>query len=386
MTKNKKINLTMMIVFIFMNFVLSMSSTLFNGILDKMVIDLNVSLSKVGYLTSFYAFGAGIGVPIFLIIFNKKETSLLLKIMLALNIIVTLFSIMAPTFELLLITRFFMGLAGNCYSVLATLMIASLSPKEKVGKNLSLLIAGAAAALMVGVPLTRELVVLYSWKFVFLGLIFIMLLSLAYFIFYLPKGTHQKEVNLKLELQFLKERKVLLVRISSIVTFIGYGGIYTYLTPYIIHQFSYFEGYTSVFLMIIGLSSFIGNLIGGFFCDRFGFYKSLVGGSFLQVCLSFIIFMTNTSFVIQLVMICLWMVNGWFIGLQINTAITIVTQNKSSLMISLNSSGIQLGQVLGTSIAAMIITKANISFIVLLSTVTSIIVFIILNANQKMKI
>ena len=47
MTKNKKINLTMMIVFIFMNFVLSMSSTLFNGILDKMVIDLNVSLSHV---------------------------------------------------------------------------------------------------------------------------------------------------------------------------------------------------------------------------------------------------------------------------------------------------------------------------------------------------
>ena len=386
MTKNKKINLMMMTVFIFMNFVLSMSSTLFNGILDKMVVDLNVSLSKVGYLTSFYAFGAGVGVPLFLIIFNKKETSFLLKVMLALNIIVTLFSIMAPTFELLLITRFFMGLAGNCYSVLATLTIASLSPKEKVGKNLSLLIAGAATALMIGVPLTRELVVLYSWKLVFLGLIFIMLLSLIYFVVFLPKGTHQKEVNLKCELQLLKARKVLLVLISSIVTFIGYGAFYTYLTPYIIHQFSYFEGYTSIFLMIIGLSSFIGNLIGGFFCDRFGFYKSLVGGTFLQICLSLVIFMTNTSFIIQLIIICLWMVNGWFIGLQINTAITIVTQNKSSLMISLNSSGIQLGQAIGTSIAAMIITKANISFIVLLSMVTSIIVFIILKANQKMKI
>ena len=383
MTKNKKINLTMMIVFIFMNFVLSMSSTLFNGILDKMVIDLNVSLSKVGYLTSFYAFGAGIGVPIFLIIFNKKETSLLLKIMLALNIIVTLFSIMAPTFELLLITRFFMGLAGNCYSVLATLMIASLSPKEKVGKNLALLIAGAAVALMVGVPLTRELVALYSWKFVFLGLIFIMLLSLAYFLF--AKRNASKRSEFKIRITIFK-RKVLLVLISSIVTFIGYGAFYTYLTPYIIHQFSYFEGYTSIFLMVIGLSSFIGNLIGGIFCDRFGFYKSLVGSSFLQICLSFIIFMTNTSFVIQLVMICLWMVNGWFIGLQINTAITIVTQNKSSLMISLNSSGIQLGQALGTSIAAMIITKTNISFVVLLSILTSFVVFIILKTNQKMKI
>lgn len=129
-----------------------------------------------------------------------------------------------------------------------------------------------------------------------------MLLSLTYFIFFLPKGTHQKEVNLKFELKLLKEKKVLLVLISSIMTFIGYGAFYTYLTPYIIHQFSYFEGYTSIFLMIIGLSSFIGNLIGGFFCDRFGCYKSLIGGTFLQIFLSFIIFITNTSFVVFIVL------------------------------------------------------------------------------------
>ena len=35
-----------------------------------------------------------------------------------------------------------------------------------------------------------------------------MLLSLAYFISYLPKGTHQKEVNLKLELQFLGDNEM----------------------------------------------------------------------------------------------------------------------------------------------------------------------------------
>lgn len=54
-----------MFVFIIMNFVLSMSSELFNGILDKIAIDLNLPLSQTGYLTSFYAYGAGIGVPIF---------------------------------------------------------------------------------------------------------------------------------------------------------------------------------------------------------------------------------------------------------------------------------------------------------------------------------
>ena len=81
-----------------------------------------------------------------------------------------------------------------------TATVLKIKPTKEV--VIPKIIAGVAAALMVGVPLTRELVALYSWKFVFLGLIFIMLLSLAYFISYLPKGTHQNEVNLKLELQF----------------------------------------------------------------------------------------------------------------------------------------------------------------------------------------
>lgn len=69
MKKIKKFTKMTMFVFIIMNFVLSMSSELFNGILDKIAIDLNLPLSQTGYLTSFYAYGAGIGVPIFLVLF-----------------------------------------------------------------------------------------------------------------------------------------------------------------------------------------------------------------------------------------------------------------------------------------------------------------------------
>ena len=381
MKKNK----LLLTIFILMNFVLSMSSTLFNGILDKMVVELNVPLSQVGNLTSFYAYGAGIGVPIFLILFNKKETSSLLKGMLALNILATALSIIAPNYAILLGTRFIMGLAGNCYSVLATLTIASLSPKEKVGKNLSLLIMGSAVSLMVGIPLTRELVKLYSWKVIFIVLIFIMVIALLYFVMYLPQIKKQKEMNLKKELELLKDKKVLIVLVSSLITFIGYGAFYTYLTPYIIYQFPSFEASMSIFLIVIGACSFTGNLIGGFFCDRFGYEKSLIGGTFFQILITIVIFLTKEIITLQLIMIGLWMINGWFIGLQINTAITIVTHNKSSLMISLNNSGIQLGQALGTTIAAFVIAQVNISYIVLLSTFTGLIVFFTLKINQDMK-
>lgn len=387
MKQNTKRFTTMtMIVFIIMNFVLSMSSALFSGILDKIAVDLNISLSQTGYLTSFYAYGAGIGVPIFLIVFRKLKRAFLLKWMLLLNIVVTVLSIFSPNFIFLLLTRFLMGLTGNCYGVLATITIASASPKERVGKNLALLITGSASALMIGIPFTRILSSLFSWQNIFAGLVILMLFSLIYFIFYLPDvNQDSKPLDLKTEFALFKQRNVLVVLIASLITFIGYGAFYTYLTPYVVSMFPEFEKYMGIFLMIVGFCSFSGNLLGGFVCDRLGFYKSLLIASIIQILISICLFISRNIMMANIIFILLWMINGWFIGLQINTAITIVTKNKSSLMISLNSSGIQLGQAIGASIASLVISNINMPTIVFISTITALIVMIILLFNQTSK-
>lgn len=388
MSKKKsvqKLTVMTMIVFIIMNFVLSMSSVLFNGILDKIAIDLNVPLSQTGNLISFYAYGAGIGVPIFLVLFRKFNKSILLKWMLFFNIVATSASLVAPNFSFLLLARFLMGLTGNCYGVLATANVATLSPKEKVGRNLSLLITGSAIALMIGVPLTRILITMYSWQTIFVVLIILMIVSLVYFIFDLPEANTQdsQPLDLKEELKMIKQRQIAIVLVTSVITFVGYGAFYTYLTPYLITLFPQLESSMSIILAIIGFCSFFGNLLGGFVCDRIGFYKSLCIGTGVQVITSVAIFLTHDFMFINLILIFIWMVNGWFIGLQINTGITVVTQNKSSLMISLNSSGVQLGQAIGTSLMTWLIASFNISFTIVASVITAIFVGIILVINYK---
>lgn len=383
-TKTKKLTVITMLVFIVMNFVLSMSSVLFNGILDKIAIDLNVPLSSTGNLVSFYAYGAGIGVPIFLVLFRKFHRDLLLKWMLFFNILTTTASILAPNFTILLITRFLMGLTGNCYGVLATANIAALSPKDKVGRNLSLLITGGACSLMIGVPLTRILIATYPWQVIFVVLIILMIISLCYLIFNLPEVSQvQKTVHLKDELSMMKQRNVAITLLSSIITFVGYGAFYTYLTPYLVESFPQLDVYMGVILCAIGFCSFSGNLLGGFVCDRIGYYKSLCLGTAFQLIISILIFITKDIMIINLILVFIWMINGWFIGLQINTGITIVTENKSSLMISLNTSGIQLGQAIGTSIISVVITSVGISFTIVTPIITSLIVLIILILNYK---
>lgn len=382
--KAKQLSMMTMIVFIIMNFTLSMSSTLFNGILDKIAVELSIPLSKTGYLSSFYAYGAGIGVPILLIVFRKYNRSILLKTMLFLNIIVTCLSLIAPNFTLLLMMRFLMGLTGNSYGVLATSNIAALSPKDKVGKNLSLLITGGASALMIGVPLTRTLVAMYSWQKIFIVLVGIMLCAWIYFLLNLPNPIDAElHSDLKVELGLLKDKQVQLVLICSIINFIGYGAFYTYITPYLVTLFPQFDRTMSVILFLIGFCSFSGNLIGGIVCDRVGYKKALMLGTFVQILTGVCIVFTQNSAYSNLLFSLLWMFTGWFIGLQINTGIAVVTQSKSSLMISLNGSCISLGQAAGVSVASMIINQFTISKIIVLSLCTAICVLFILLVERK---
>ena len=382
--KAKQLSMMTMIVFIIMNFTLSMSSTLFNGILDKIAVELSIPLSKTGYLSSFYAYGAGIGVPILLIVFRKYNRSILLKTMLFLNIIVTCLSLIAPNFTLLLMMRFLMGLTGNSYGVLATSNIAALSPKDKVGKNLSLVITGGASALMIGVPLTRTLVAMYSWQKIFIVLVGIMLCAWIYFLLNLPNHIDvELHSDLKVELGLLKDKQVQLVLICSIINFIGYGAFYTYITPYLVTLFPQFDRTMSVILSLIGFCSFSGNLIGGIVCDRVGYKKALMLGTFVQILTGVCIVFTQNSAYSNLLFSLLWMFTGWFIGLQINTGIAVVTQSKSSLMISLNGSCISLGQAAGVSVASMIINQFTISKVIVLSLCTSICVLFILLVERK---
>ena len=372
--RKEKLGFVMMFVFIVMNFVMSMSGTLFNGILDRIAITMQIDVAMTGYLTSLYAYGA-IGAPLLLLVFRKWSRSLMLKGTLLCNMLFGVLSIVATSFPLLLFARFMLGLFGTAYGVLATTSIAALSPPERVGKNLSLLIAGGAASLMVGVPLCRILIHAYSWQSIYLFLILLMAGGFLYFAFCLPEIGQEKEaLHLHQELQMVKVHDVWMVLLCSLITFIGYGAFYTYLTPYFVAFFPALEPAMSLILVMIGACSFLGNLLGGVACDRMGYRQALWVSSLLQIVISIVIFLTTAHLYLNLFFIFLWMFNGWFIGLQLITGINIVTNRQSNLLVSINGSVIQFAQALGASLASMIISGAGIAFNILLPIITSVMV------------
>lgn len=374
-----------LIVFTTMSFVLSMSAYVFGGILDKVAVSLNISISNTGLLTTMYSFGAAFGTPIVLIVFRKVEQTKMLKIMLSIAILMTLALVFIQDFGQLLFIRLAMGISCNSYGVLALSTVISLSEKERQGRSLAFLIMGSSLALVIGIPMTRALSSIFSWRSIFLTLSIIMVLCLIYLKIYLPKHNHEPiKLNLKAELIFLRDRKTLLIVLFTLIMFIGQGAFYTYVTPYLIHLFPSIETIMSLILFLIGIASLAGNQIGGYVSDRIGYAKAMLLGAVFQMVSMLLIIEFQSIHWLSVLFVQAWLMSVWFTGLQLNNGIVQATQNKSNFMISINSSSIQLGGAIGSSLAAIIISISGVQSIVFITFITSVVITMIQLYSNKL--
>ena len=364
----------MLAVFTVMNFVIAMTIFVFNGILDKVAISLNISVSNAGMLSTAYALGAAIGVPIALILFRRVERTKILKITLLITILSTLALILLNTFIGLLAARFMMGLAINTFSVLAIAIVLSVSDKAKHGRVMGILIMGNSLGLVIGVPLTRALSSSLDWRSIFGALVVIMFASLLYFFFFLPKDeSKSSEIKLKTEIAFLKSGSVIAIILFALLMFIGSGAYYTYITPYLLGLFPSVEPIMTIILFLFGISSFTGNIIGGFISDRIGYKKSMQLGAIMQVVFITCILLFQCSLWACISFTMLWQMSQWFTGLQLNAGVARETENRSNLALSITTSAIQLGGAIGASLGGIIISAngvQNILFVPLFTTIS----------------
>jgi DHA1 family putative efflux transporter-like MFS transporter len=379
----KKINLTLL-VFSVMSFVLAMTAFVFSGILDKVAVSLGISVADSGLLNTMYSYGAAFGVPITLILFRKIERSRMLKIMLFMTILMTFALVYAQSFVQLLIIRLLMGISANSYGVLAVSTVVALSPKERQGRSMAFYFMGSSLALVIGIPLTRALSSILDWRSIFWILNGMMLLSLVYFMKYLPQADHAStKLDLKNELQFFKNGKTLLLLAFTLAMFMGYGAFYTYVTPYLLLLFPSIEPTMSLILLLLGIASFTGNLIGGHVSDAIGYAKALMLGAALQTAAMLLILVFQPAKWLSVLFTIVWLMSAWFTGLQLNTGIAQATGNRSSFMISINSSLIQLGGAIGSSLAAIVITFSGIQSIVFVALLTSLALVLIQMVSMK---
>jgi len=335
------------------SFMVGTSQFVIVGILDKVAASVGVSVSSAGQLITAFALANAIGTPLVIMATAKMYQSkqlLLALVILLLGIVSTL---ALPGFGFLIASRAILGVGTGVFIVTAYAITAKLASPGHQGKAMSNISMGFSASLVFGVPIGRVITAAYDWQVIFWGIGLFSLLGIFVVARTIPAMAGDAPVPLGKQFALLKKPNIAAALSVTFFVFISYSIFNTYITPFLVSVKSMSEQEMSSILFALGIASLIGSKLGGFLADRIGVTRTLVGSMAIQTLALALLPPASSSVIITIMLIMIWATSAWVFGLTQNINIVSLAPEASGIMLSLNSSFVQLGFAAGAGIGGV---------------------------------
>ena len=246
------------------------------GLLPDIAKDLSITIPQAGHLISAYAIGVVIGAPLLVALAGSFPPK---KILIALMIMFTLFnafSAFAPDYTTMLIARLLAGLPHGAFFGVGSVVASKLADKGKEAQSVSMMFSGLTVANVIGVPLGTYIGHHYSWRYTFVIIVLVGLVTLFSLKAWMPALEANKNRDLKKELSFFKLPEAWLI---ILMIAIGTGGLfswYSYIAPLLTDVSGFASDSITYILVLAGLGMVVGNVIGGKLADQYSPAKASI--------------------------------------------------------------------------------------------------------------
>lgn len=341
------------------NFLVGTSEYIIAGILDKVAADLGVSVSAAGQLITVFSLAFAIGTPILMAMTSGVDRRKMLLYSLGIFVVGNAVAFLLPGFSFLMVSRVILALGTGIFFVTAMTVASKLAPSEKQGSAIATIVMGFSTSLVVGVPLGRVVASFYDWKVVFGGIGILGLFAILAVSLLIPKSEAEESMPIRQQLSLLKEPRIIMALMITFFLLTGYSIAYTYITPFLLDITGMSEQGVSIGLLAFGIASLFGSKFGGYSSDKWGVYPTLFGGMLVQAIALILIFIAGQSAVFMLPLLVFWSFSAWTSGPTQQFNLVQQAPEAAGVMLSLNSSMLQLAMAAGAGIGGVVIEQIS---------------------------
>ncbi|MBE1444836.1 MFS transporter [Paenibacillus sp. OAS669] len=365
------------------SFLVGTSNYIVSGILDRIAETLGTSVAAAGQLITVYSLAYAVGTPILMALTAKMDRRKLLLYSLGLFIAANLLTFILSGFGFFIAARIITALGAGVVTVNALSIAAKIALPGKQASAIANVTMGITASLIIGVPLGRMVASAFGWKAVFLAIAIVGGLAMLVIAAVIPRMQGDKPVPLIKQFALLKKPQVLVALAITFFWLGGYSLAYTYLSPFLLEVTHLNESLISAALFMFGIASLIGSKVGGYSADKRGIKNTLVSGMVLHVVSLILLSLVGQSVIAVFAILILWSFAAWSSAPAQQFNLVSLVPESSGVMLSLNSSMMQLAMAVGAGIGGLIVNRvslASITWFGVLGVLIAIIAVVVLSS------
>jgi len=343
------------------SFLVGTSEFVIAGILDMVASDVGVSVAAAGQLITVYSLAYALGTPILIALTARMDRRKLMLSALALFFAGNLVTVTTTGYGMLIGARIILAIGTGVFMVVALTVAAKIAHPGKQGSAIATVLLGFNLALILGVPLGRVIAGLYDWKLIFAGIGVLSLIAMFVLLLTIPKSEGEAPVPIREQLSLLKTPRISVALSISFFWILGYTILYTYITPFLLTITGMSERMVSIGLFAFGLASLLGSQVGGYGADKWGIPRTMIGGLLFHSGILFLLTAFSHSTMLVLPLLMLWSFFAWSTGPVQQVYLIGMAPKASGIILSLNTSIVQLGMAAGAVIGGIIVESISLT-------------------------
>ncbi|WP_048474165.1 MFS transporter [Mycolicibacterium chlorophenolicum] len=325
------------------------------GLLPDIATSFGVSEPKAGHIISAYALGVVVGAPAIAALTARMARRKLLLGLIAVFTLGNLASMVAPSYDTLILARFAAGLPHGAFFGVAGLAAAHLMGPQNRAKAVAHVMSGLTIATVLGVPMASWLGQSLGWRAAFGLVVGIGVVTLTALWCWLPKHLQTMQSTSPLaELSALRRPQVWLAILVGMIGFGGMFAVYTYIATTMTDVAGLPRPLIPLALMVFGLGMFCGNLVGGRLADRSVIRALYMSLGALAVALTLFVAAAHNPWTALLVLFAIG-TSGSAVGPALQTRLMDVGHGAQTLAAALNHSALNIGNASGAWVGGLVI-------------------------------